>query len=127
MAHALDKSTGVDRLVAAIRRITVDAKDDRGLAIPNGPAEFAMLDVESARDSGDWEAMDAALARLFTALANNCQELREAAEKHFGGDFRARAPAHPRPCTACLGGAQQSLCDVCEGTGHMVAAPWVRS
>jgi hypothetical protein len=86
-----------DRLIAAIRAFTVDAEDDAGNPIPNGSKHEAAIE-ELCRHR---YMLDAPLhiGRLFEqamlAQADDCQELREAAEAYFGGDFRGET--HWRP------------------------------
>jgi hypothetical protein len=72
------------RLVAAIRRQTVEAPNDQ----PNGPTERALGELFDALAANDGEGAGDAAGRLANAMADDCQELREAAEGYFGGDFR---------------------------------------
>lgn len=109
------------RLIAAIRRITVDAKDAAGNDVPNGPAEVAFLRLTDALHrvtdlDGDGYVLNRvrreiaeAAAAWCEAYADDCKELREAAEGFFGGDFRAPETEVEPPyvCPGCyaVGGA----------------------
>ena len=85
---AVPGSPARTRLVAAIRTITVDATDEHGDPVPNGPTEEALgklLDTLSPGQvelAADWLNLSAADAR----------ELRLAAEAFLGGDFLADLP-----------------------------------
>lgn len=81
-----------DKLIGAIRRITVDADNDK----PNGPAEEAIERLSVLLDPSTWTAemtRDALIARVATlngymadlcnALADDTHELREAATAYF--------------------------------------------
>lgn len=68
------------RLVAAIRRFTVDMPDDQ----PNGEAERQLLRIEAlcVRE------LRSALAEYCSAVAADTKELREAASAYFGLNFK---------------------------------------
>lgn len=73
------------RLTAAIRRFTVEMPDDE----PNGPAQALALDLAAAFDCDDMRNAHRFFKRFCEALDADVQELREAAESYFGGDFRS--------------------------------------
>jgi len=80
------------RLFAAIRRFTVD--DPNGKPIYR--ADHAMLRLQDATAVADIQEIRAAAAEFCDASADDSQELREAAEAFFGGDFRTPEGRNPR-------------------------------
>jgi hypothetical protein len=89
--------TPLERLKAAIRAFTVDARNESGELIPNGAAEQAVADqleimaqVPPLPPAGHRWAMAVAEAgeRACSAMSDDCRELREAAEAYFGEDFQ---------------------------------------
>jgi hypothetical protein len=78
------QDAAAQRLVAAIQRFTVEAED-----APNGPAEQAYGLLSEALHNGDTQGARSAMYDFNTHHADKIQELREAAEAHFGGDFRS--------------------------------------
>ena len=79
------------RLEAAIRRFTVEAKDAAGELVPNGSKGEQSLVFLTEHPYIFGAPLDVAQAfvEAMTARGDDCQELREAAEAFFGGDFRA--------------------------------------
>ena len=73
------------RLVAAIRTLTVDATDEQGDPLPNGPTEEALGKL---LDSLHPDQVDLA-AEWLSQSAGDVRELRLAAEAYLGGDFLA--------------------------------------
>lgn len=83
------KNDEAQRLHRAIRRITVDVDGET----PNGPTEEALDELGSAL-SGEFASLEYAqqsYSKLLLAMADDDQELREAAEGFFGGDFKKPA------------------------------------
>lgn len=122
------KANAADRLTAAIRRFTVDARDAAGELVPNGPAEAAISELQNYLD--DCRDGYAAKARVAEIMARYCEhdaarlrELRKAAEAFFGGDFLSE------PCSECDGTGDlqghgssgvggQASCGTCDGSGR---------
>jgi hypothetical protein len=79
-----------ERLIAAIRAFTVDAKNEAGVPMPNGSAHETAL--EQLCEHPYMLTVPPDVGQLFAqalrAQADDCQELREAAEAYFGGNFR---------------------------------------
>lgn len=75
-----------ERLVEAIRRITVDAVDADGAEVPNGRAEAAIERLAQLSRTFTPE-VNGLFADLCEAMADDTKELREAANGYFGGDF----------------------------------------
>lgn len=74
------------RLCSAIRRFTVDVDGGRA---PNGQAEWWLGMLVDALGRGELAAAQQCVEPYLTHSADDTQELREAAEAYFGGDFRA--------------------------------------
>lgn len=72
-------------LISAIRTFTVDVAGGRRA---NGPVEAALTELGNALEDRSIDKAKRAHKRLCKALAADTQDLREAAEGYFGGDFR---------------------------------------
>lgn len=95
------------RLIAAIRRQTVEAPNDE----PNGPTEDAwgqMSDMwthmgEHGFTPARLRRFGDMVARFGTAWANDVGELQRAADGYFGEDFTAPGPDDLKVCPWCNG------------------------
>jgi len=81
-------AAGKVQLTAAIRAFTVDAPDDQ----PNGERERQLDSLGHALERGDVRAARKAYSLMCAAGADDLKALRVAAEMHFGGDFKTKAP-----------------------------------
>ncbi len=72
-------------LRTAIRVFTVEAPNDE----PNGDTERYLQQLQEALDGGSMARALAALTMMRNALSDDTKALRVAAERFFGGDFRA--------------------------------------